>query len=217
MSSSDRQFQYVPRYKHFVKAPFIKRHRASSATHCYVLFAAKTCLVLPPIWSYLIPHPMLMRTAMRLILFHPRMALCWELWMDGSLATMVPRLPLCRIVGQHFLVALRYAENPISTSTYPRKTTRPYASYARITHLLLYAYRLYPPSLHQYLTYKRKASEKAGRIGFIFNSARCVNRPVSMINTAKIAITQQRMNQIKGYMLATSLTLPALATAMISK
>nr|DAU27805.1 MAG TPA: hypothetical protein [Caudoviricetes sp.] len=37
MSSSDRKFQYIPRYKHFVKAPFIKRHRASSATLCYVL------------------------------------------------------------------------------------------------------------------------------------------------------------------------------------
>ena len=47
------------------------------------LFAAKTRLVLPPIWSYLIPHPMLTRTAMRLILFHPRMALCWELWAMG--------------------------------------------------------------------------------------------------------------------------------------
>lgn len=126
--------------------------------------------------------------------------------------------PLHRSNGDAvFIVVIWYTTNLRLTSTYPRKTTRPYASYARITHLLLYAYRLYPPSLHQYPTYKRKASGKAGQIGFIFNSARCVNRPVSMINTAKIAITQQRMNRIKWYMLATSLTLPTLATAMISK
>nr|DAL30692.1 MAG TPA_asm: hypothetical protein [Caudoviricetes sp.] len=47
MSSSDRQFQYIPRYKHFVKAPFIKRHRASSATHCYVLLFYKCDIFLP--------------------------------------------------------------------------------------------------------------------------------------------------------------------------
>ena len=88
-----------------------------------------------------------------------------------------------------FIVALWYTANLQLTSTYFRKTTRFYVSYARITHLLLYAYRLYPPSLHQYLTYKRKASGKAGWIGFIFNSAKWVNRPTSMIDTAEIAIT----------------------------
>nr|DAU29795.1 MAG TPA: hypothetical protein [Caudoviricetes sp.] len=65
-----------------------------------------------------------------------------------------------------FIVALWYTVNLRLTSTYCRKTTRFYASYARITHLLLYAYRLYPQSLHQYPTYKRKASRKAGWIGF---------------------------------------------------
>lgn len=47
MSSSDRQFQYVPRYKHFVKAPFIKRHRTSSATHCYVLYGSSLAPMMP--------------------------------------------------------------------------------------------------------------------------------------------------------------------------
>ena len=119
------------------------------------LFAAKTRLVLPPIWSYLIPHPMLMGTTMRLILFHPRMALCWEITV--------------------FIVALWYTANLRLTSTYCRKTIRFYVSYVRITHSLLYAYHLCPPSLHQYHTYERKASGKAGRIGFFVG---CKTRPM---------------------------------------
>ena len=98
--------------------------------------------------------------------------------------------PLHRSNGDAvFIVVIWYTANLQLTSTYCRKTTRLYASYARITHLLLCAYRLCPPSLHQYPTYKRKASGKAGWIGCIFNSARWVNRPASMIDTAKIAIT----------------------------
>ena len=40
----------------------------------------------------------------------------------------------------------------------------------------------------------------SSRIEFIFNSAKWVNRPTSMINTA-VAITWQRMNQFKIYFL----------------
>ena len=104
------------------------------------------------------------------------------------LDAITSRLCIVLMAMRFSFVAVWYTTNLPLTSTYCRKTTRFYASYARITYLLLYAYRLYPPSLHQYPTYKRKASGKAGWIGFIFNSARWVNRPASMINTA-VAIT----------------------------
>nr|DAL30693.1 MAG TPA_asm: hypothetical protein [Caudoviricetes sp.] len=51
--------------------------------------------------------------------------------------------PLHRSNGNTvFIVVIWYTANLRLTSTYCRKTTRFYASYARITHLLLYAYRL---------------------------------------------------------------------------
>ena len=50
--------------------------------------------------------------------------------------------PLHRSNGDAvFIVVIWYTANLRLTSTYFRKTTRLYASYARITHLLLYAYR----------------------------------------------------------------------------
>ena len=50
--------------------------------------------------------------------------------------------PLRRSNGNTvFIVTLWYTANLQSASTYYSKTTEPYASYARITHLLLYAYR----------------------------------------------------------------------------
>nr|DAU27803.1 MAG TPA: hypothetical protein [Caudoviricetes sp.] len=61
---------------------------------------------------------------------------------------------------------MRHPECPHKRPHITVSRNRLYTSYARITHLLLYAHRLFPPSLHQYPTYKRKASGKAGRIGF---------------------------------------------------
>nr|DAP69748.1 MAG TPA: hypothetical protein [Caudoviricetes sp.] len=50
--------------------------------------------------------------------------------------------PLHRSNGDAvFIVVIWYTANLRLTSTYCRKTTRFYASYARITHLLLYAHR----------------------------------------------------------------------------
>ena len=109
MSSSDRQFQYVPRYKHFVKASFIKRH----SLLCFIA-----------------PH-----------LISPTHGAMLGIMVQWVLDAITSRLCIVLMAMRFSFVAVWYTANLRLTSTYYSKTTEPYASYARITHLLLYAYR----------------------------------------------------------------------------
>ena len=91
---------------------------------------------------------------------------------------------------------MRHPERPHKRPHITVSHNRIYASYARITHLLLYAYRLFPPSLHQYPTYKRKASGKAGWIGFYKSRYERLRKlPVRMVHEMNCHIPPQHMTR----------------------